>query len=236
MRTEVLTYLQNNADEKYRQFSLKLLPKDTKLLGVRIPLLRQYAKTLLKEGRGQLCLKIPLEKLKYQEEFMLHALILANAKISSQDKIPLIKKFIPHIKTWAVCDIFCADLKEVKQNRDLFYETFKPLLTTRQEYQIRFFYVLALSYFITPEYLAKIFQHIKKQTYTGYYDKMAVAWLISIAYIKFPKETEAFLFNTPLDEFIFRKSISKICDSYRVTKEAKIHLRTQASAIKTHKA
>ncbi|MBO5441695.1 MAG: DNA alkylation repair protein [Alphaproteobacteria bacterium] len=236
MRTEVLTYLQNNADEKYRQFSLKLLPKDTKLLGVRIPLLRQYAKTLLKEGRAQLYLNIPLQDLKYQEEFMLHALILANAKMPSQDKIALIKKFIPHINTWAVCDIFCADLKEVKQNRDLFYETFKPLLTSHQEYQIRFFYVLALSYFITPEYLAKIFQHIKTQTYTGYYDKMAVAWLISIAYIKFLKETEAFLLNTPLDEFIFRKSISKICDSFRIKKETKVRLKTLASVRKTNKA
>ncbi|MBO5284249.1 MAG: DNA alkylation repair protein, partial [Alphaproteobacteria bacterium] len=86
------------------------------------------------------------------------------------------------------------------------------------------------------EYLAKIFQHIKTQTYTGYYDKMAVAWLISIAYIKFLKETEAFLLNTPLDEFIFRKSISKICDSFRIKKETKVRLKTLASVRKTNKA
>lgn len=232
MRTEILAYLQSIAEAKYRQFSLKLLPKDTKLLGVRIPLLRQYAKTLLKEGRETSYLNEPLQKLKYQEEFMLYAMLLAQAKIKTEDKLPLIKNFIPYINSWAVCDIFCADLKEVKQNRDLFYETFKPLLTSRQEYQIRFFYVLALSYFITPEYLEKIFALIKTQTYTGYYDKMAVAWFLSMAYVKFPEKTEKFLFQTPLDDFIFRKSISKICDSYQVTKEVKVHLKTLASAHK----
>lgn len=132
-----------------------------------------------------------------------------------------------------MCDIFCADLKEVKKQQKLFYDTFKSECKTKQEYQVRFFYVLALNYFITPEYLSQIFALIAKQKYTGYYDKMAVAWLLSVAYVKFPEETEAFLFNTPLDTFVFKKSISKICESFRVTKEAKIRLRTLASV---HKA
>lgn len=232
MHIEVLAFLQEKAEEKYRDFSAKLLPPQTALLGVRIPTLRQYAKTLLKEGRGETYLKLPLSKLQYQEELMIYALILANAKMPPEDKIPMIQKFIPYINSWAVCDIFCADLKETKKHQKLFYDTFKSKCDTKQEYQVRFFYVLALGYFITPEYLSKIFTQISKQKYTGYYDKMAVAWLLSVAYIKFPEETETFLFNTPLDPFVFKKSISKICDSFRVTKEAKIHLRTLASAHK----
>lgn len=90
MRTEVLAFLQNKAEEKYRDFSAKLLPPKTKLLGVRIPTIRQYAKTLLKEGRGEIYLKLPLSELKYQEELMVYALILANAKMPPEDKIPLI--------------------------------------------------------------------------------------------------------------------------------------------------
>lgn len=233
MRTEVLAFLQNKAEAKYRDFSAKLLPPQTKLLGVRIPTIRQYAKTLLKEDRGEAYLKLPLSELQYQEELMVYALILANAKMPPEDKIPLIQKFIPYINSWAVCDIFCADLKEVKKHQKLFYDTFESMCDTKQEYQVRFFYVLALGYFITPEYLSKIFPLIAKQKYTGYYDKMAVAWLLSVAYVKFPEETESFLFNTPLDTFVFKKSISKICESFRVTKEAKIRLRTLASA---HKA
>ncbi len=232
MHTEILKWLQNNADEKYRAFSAKLLPPETKLLGVRIPVLRRYAKTILKEGRGEAYLNIPPQEIMYQEEQMLHAMILANAKMPKEDKIPLIKKFVPNIDNWAVCDIFCADLKEVKKSPQLFFKTFKPLLASGQEYQVRFFYVLALSYFISAGYLDELFSLIAKQKYTGYYDKMAVAWFLSVAYVKFPVETEAFLFNTPLEDFVFRKSISKICESFRVSREAKIHLRTLAS---THK-
>lgn len=58
---------------------------------------------------------------------------------------------------------------------------------------------------------------------------MAVAWLLSMMFVKYPKATENFLLNTPLDEFVFRKSISKVCDSYQISKEAKIRLRTLAS-------
>lgn len=233
MRIDVLTWLRKNAEEKYRDFSAKLLPKHVKLLGVRIPALRQYAKKLLKEGKGDIYLNIPLPELEYHEESMLYALVLANAKMPAEEKIRLIQKFVPYINNWAVCDIFCSDLKHVKKAPKLYYDTFKPLLKAQEEYQIRFFYVLALNYFINTEYLPQVFALVARQKYVGYYDKMAVAWLLSVAYVKFPEITEAFLFKTPLDDFIFRKSISKICDSFRITKEAKIRLRTLASQNKS---
>lgn len=232
MHTEVLSQLQNYAEEKYQKFSAKLLPQNIKLLGVRIPLLRQYAKILLKKGQGENYLNIPIKNLQYQEELMLYALILANIKSSEDEKIKRIKNFVPYINSWAVCDIFCAELKAVKRTPKLFYETFNSLVSSKHEYQIRFFYVLALNYFITDEFLPRIFEMIAKQKYEGYYDKMAVSWLLSVAYVKFPQKTEQFLFETKLDNFVFRKSISKICDSFRVTKEAKIHLRTLVSELK----
>ncbi len=233
MRTEILSWLENQAEEKYQKFSAKLLPTNVKLLGVRIPILRQYAKSLIKSGKGDNILKLSPTEFEYQEELMVYALVLANIKKPTAEKISQIKEFVPYINSWAVCDIFCADLKEIKKAPSLFFETFKQYVNSTEEYQIRFFYVLALGYFITIDYLEKIFALIATQKYTGYYDKMAVAWLLSVAYVKFPQETEQFLFNTPLDNFIFRKSISKICDSFRVTKEAKIHLRTKASIHKS---
>lgn len=232
MRTEVLSWLRSNAEEKYRKFSAKLLPPEVNLLGVRIPALRKYAKELIKAGRGSEYLNISPAEFEYQEELMLYALILANMKLPEAEKISRIKKFIPFINSWAVCDIFCADLKEVKKNPTRFYNEFNALTTSGKEYQIRFFYVLALDYFLTPEYIDKIFTLLATQKYTGFYDKMAAAWLLSVAYVKFPKKTENHLFTAPLDNFVFKKSISKICDSYRVAKEAKIRLRTLASSHK----
>lgn len=227
MRTKVLTKLQQEAEEKYQKFSAKLVPSNIKLLGVRIPKLRQLAKQMLKENKAEEYLSLSVEEFEYQEETMLYSLLLAQNK--DAHKIERIKNFVPHINSWAVCDIFCSCLKDAKKQQQIYWDSFKIYTQSSKEYEIRFFYVLALSYFINDEYLEKIFSLIQQQKYVGFYDKMAVAWLLSMMYVKYPEATENFLLNTPLDEFVFRKSVSKISDSYQVTKEAKIRLRTLAS-------
>ena len=55
---------------------------------------------------------------------------------------------------------------------------------------------------------------------------MANAWLLSICYIKYPKETLNYLKRANLDVFTYNKTISKICDSFRVKKEDKDYLKT----------
>ena len=54
---------------------------------------------------------------------------------------------------------------------------------------------------------------------------MAVAWLLSICYIKEKEATINYLKNSHLDDFTLRKTISKINDSYRVSKEEKEQLK-----------
>lgn len=235
MHTKVLYWLHSQKEEKYRDFSAKLLPKEVKLLGVRTPMLRKYAKQLVKEYDLRLILNQNLNNMEYQEELVLYALVLANSKLPLNEKIDRIKQFVPFINSWAVCDIFCADLKEVKKNPKCYYDIFSEYTKSNSEYQIRFFYVLALNYFITDELLDSLLNNIKQQNYVGFYDKMAVAWLLSVAYVKYSKEIERFLFNEKLDDFIFKKTISKINDSYRVDKEAKARLKTLASNHKINK-
>ena len=55
--------------------------------------------------------------------------------------------------------------------------------------------------------------------------KMAVAWAISVCYVKFPKETFQYLKTDHLDDFTHNKAIQKICESYRVSKEEKEKLK-----------
>jgi len=54
---------------------------------------------------------------------------------------------------------------------------------------------------------------------------MAIAWLISFAYIKQKEKTEKYLLQNNLDSFTQNKSIQKICESYRVSKQDKEKLR-----------
>lgn len=60
---------------------------------------------------------------------------------------------------------------------------------------------------------------------TPYYVQMAAAWAVSVCYVKFPKETHAFLEVDKMDTFTHNESIQKICESYRITKEQKAAVR-----------
>ena len=43
-----------------------------------------------------------------------------------------------------------------------------------------------------------------------------VAWLLSVYYIKYPEKGFEFLKDNKLDDFTHNKTISKICDSFRI--------------------
>ena len=53
---------------------------------------------------------------------------------------------------------------------------------------------------------------------------MAVSWLISICYIKYPCVTVRYIMDNKLDDFTHNKAIQKIRESYRVSKEDKDYL------------
>ncbi len=54
---------------------------------------------------------------------------------------------------------------------------------------------------------------------------MGIAWAVSICYIKYPDLTLNYLKDSTLDDFCHNKSISKIIESYRVSKEDKEKLK-----------
>ena len=100
------------SDEEYRKFNQKLCP-DTKrkLLGIRIPILRNFAKKLVKEYDKGNSPKEKLENLlkdidnEYFEEILLQGFVIGYTKCDIKEKIPYIKKFVPKIDSWEISDI-----------------------------------------------------------------------------------------------------------------------------------
>jgi pyruvate formate lyase activating enzyme len=91
MHTKVLEYLKSKQDEKYKIFTSKLLPKNVELLGVRIPIIRKYAKQLIKENLSDKYLEISLDKLQYQDELFLYSILLAN-KVDYEFRTTVVKQ------------------------------------------------------------------------------------------------------------------------------------------------
>ena len=99
-------------------------------------------------------------------------------------------------------------------------------LNSNKEYEIRFVLVMLLNYYIEEKYLYNIFKIIEQYQYNDYYAHMGAAWLISICYIKYPKETTKFLINSNLDTKTYNKSIQKIIESNKIDKRTKNKLKT----------
>ena len=69
-----------------------------------------------------------------------------------------------------------------------------------------------------------IFNILNKINSDKFYINMAEAWLVCELYIKYPNETLKYIKNNNLNKFTQNKAISKIHDSYRVSKDEKEYL------------
>ena len=100
------------------------------------------------------------------------------------------------------------------------WEFLNPLYTSTMEYEVRFAAVMQLSHFVDQEHLDEGLALLTTVGHPGYYAKMAVAWALSIWYVKFPEETRS-LERRVLDPWVQNKAIQKVRESLRVSREEK---------------
>lgn len=106
-----------------------------------------------------------------------------------------------------------------------FWDFLQPCLESSGEFIVRFAVVMLLDYFITGEYIDRIYPVLDRIKHQGYYVKMAVAWAVSMCYVQFPEKTMAYLRNNTLDDFTYNKSLQKITESLCVDSETKKTIR-----------
>ena len=214
----------NESEKDFQKFSASLIPNINNVLGVRLPKLRKIAKEIYKNGDWQEF--INLRDFEYMEETMLKGMIIGLVKQPPLKILELVRNFIPEIDNWSVCDCFCSGLKFVKDNKELVWNFIQPYFKSKNEYDIRFAYVILLSYYIDINFIDKALKIIDGFKDERYYTKMAVAWALSICYIKFPEKTLEYLKISKLDNWTYNKGIQKICESLRVDKSTKTMLKS----------
>lgn len=222
---EISDYLISLSDKKYLDFTQKLNAKmNLKQLGVRIPLLRNYAKELSKKYELEYLYNNINEN--FYEEVMLKGFIIGQyKKLDFSELKKYLLDFVPKINDWSICDTFCSGLKITKKYKKEMFELIEYFLKTNKEFQIRFSLVMLLDYYIEEEYIDKIFEIIKSIKNEEYYVKMANAWLISFCMIKYYDKTYEFLKNNKIDLVTHNKAIQKSIESYRLTTKQKEELR-----------
>lgn len=212
MKNIIRTELEQLAEDNYRIFSSKLIPNIDNLLGVRIPTLRKMAKLILQD-RDNWQEYVSITDTIYFEETILQGMIIGHAKISIEEKLVLITNFIPKINNWSVCDSFCSGLKIKEKEKPITWDFIQPYLKSDEPYEIRFGVVILLSYFVDVKYTQEAFVSFDNIKHEDYYVKMAVAWAISIYFIKLRAETLPYLLNNKLDDWTYNKALQKIIES-----------------------
>ena len=216
--------LLNLQDKKYKEFHSSLCPGINNIIGVKTPVLRNYAKKLLKQEEFKNY--IFFNRTIYYEEIMLQGMLIGFLKSDDiKEILNIIERFIPKINNWAVCDIFCAGLKVVNKRKDIFWNFIKKYLKSKKEFELRFAIVIMLDYFIEDKYINEVLSLLDGIKHDGYYVKMAIAWAISVAFIKCNGKTMKYLKSNNLDDWTYNKALQKIVESLRVSKQMKENIK-----------
>ena len=209
---ELEQLLKGSADKKFADFSKSLSNSDYLSIGVKNPVLRQIIKEHVNDNE----LKLDDFKLgKYLEvDFIYFGLALSRLK-SIDEQLDFLKNNIKKAKSWAITDTLSTYLK--KCSFDKYWNLFMSLFNTKYTYERRLAFVLGLKYYKDKEIL-KILPYIR--TNEEYMVMMAEAWLLATLAITY--QDEIFYFLKECDDLTLkRKTISKICDSYRFTDDDK---------------
>lgn len=205
-------------EEDFREFTKRIIPCEREILGVRIPTIRKLARTIPKEDFKEY-LNADTKSI---EEVLMRGFLIA--RLPYDEMLKYFDSQIQLVDNWATVDTFCASLRKAIKNHeaDFLEKKVEPLLQSNEEYITRVGVVCLLDFYVQADYLQKVFKFISQLgNRQEYYVKMALAWLIAECYTKFPNETLDFMKSATIDKWTLNKSISKICDSYRVSGEMK---------------
>ena len=212
----------NLSEPKFQEFTSRLLPGIQNIQGVRLPHLRKIAKQLAK-GDWRAYLMNALDD--SYEEIMLQGMVIGYVDEEWRDLTPYIETFLSKIDNWSTCDSFCSGLKLCRKNQEEVWRFLQPLFISHDEFVVRFAIVILINYYQEEKYIDLACNLFDTVIHPGYYVKMAVAWAVSIYYIHFPEEVMEYLRQNKLDEFTYKKSLQKICESRAVNNEEKEKIR-----------
>jgi len=220
-----LDLLFENSDEKYKEFITRLNPSVDKntILGVRMPIIKLIAKNLTQTEKQSLLNDLPHE---YFEQYYLQAIVIGKIKDWNTALIES-EKLLPFINNWAISDTLNPKIL-MKKPKDLETLILEKYLKSPETYTIRYGLVLLLRYYCDdPYFTTKHFKVINSIENDDYYTRMAIAWYYSYALIKqWDKTIPYFKKLTVKNKWIHNKSLQKATESFRITADKKILLKT----------
>ena len=209
-------------DLKYRDFHAKLIPSvdKEKVIGIRTPALRAYAKKFGKKEEAKQFLEILPHQ--YYEENNLHGLLIEQIK-DYDTCLEELERFLPYIDNWATCDMLAV--KVVKKHLDTFIDEVYRWMESDHAYTIRFGISMLMRYYLEDAFQMEYPEKVAQIRSEEYYVNMMRAWYFATALAKQYDKILPFIEKQKLDVWTHNKTIQKAIESYRITPEQKEYLR-----------
>ena len=189
-----------NKDLEYKKFNERIIPTKYEIVGIRIPILKKYVKSIKKYIRTDR---------KYYEDFLIE--IYSLNYIEDSEKVKTLEELLEYFDNWALVDFTISNLKF--KNLEFLKEFLDKIKNSKKEFIIRYYIGNLMKY-----YLDSSFDIVKRYEDTSfYYVDMMVAWYYQNYYFKVDKDK----ITKHLEEInnnIKKYTIRKIKDSIRERK------------------
>ncbi len=210
-------------DEKYQIFQSKLVPNiaSEKIIGVRTPQLRSLAKEVFKSDYKDAFLSsVPHT---YYEENLIHFFVIAMIK-DFDECVEAVERFLPYVDCWPVSDQ--SSPKIFKKNHAKLLPYITKWIESDHVYTSRFGMRMLMNEFLDEDFRKEYLELVASKKGDDYYLKMMVAWYFATALAKQYVASIEYLEDRRLDDWVHKKTIQKACESYRVSDEHKMYLKS----------
>ena len=209
--------LEAMGERDYADFNSGLIPGVSgKVLGVRVPALRQIAREIAKGESWRDFLEASREHELYEMR-LLHGMVLGSAKCDVNERIALIEAFLPHIDNWAICDGTISGIRPRPSESERLFEYACACAESDIEFRKRFGLVLLMSRFRDDKHIVPILAIYRRFHHEGYYARMGAAWGLATLWLTDREGCQAILRENLWDEWTHNKAIQKLCESRRIS-------------------
>ena len=210
-------------DDRYREFQARLVPNipSETILGVRTPEMRKIAREVSGTPyRDEFLSQLPH---RYYEENLVHFFLIAGIK-DFDACVRAVDSFLPYVDCWPVSDQ--ATPAVFRKNHEKLLPHIRKWIASDHVYTARFGLRMLMNEFLGEDFREEYLDLAASAEGDDYYLRMMVAWFFATALAKQYDASIRYLEERKLDEWVRRKAIQKALESYRVSEEHKIYLRS----------
>lgn len=210
-------------DLKYKNFQCKLMPTvdPETVIGVRTPMLRKLAKEFSMTPDAAEFLKLLPHR--YYEENNLHGFLMETIR-DYDVAVAAVERFLPYIDNWATCDLISP--KVFKKHLPELLERIKIWIASDHTYTVRFGVEMLMSFYLGESFRPEMLELVAGIKSGEYYVNMMIAWYFATALAKQYDAALPYIQQRRLPKWTHNKAIQKSVESYRITDESKVYLRT----------